>query len=353
VRVINIGSNTMVTFANAFRYTPKMQITAFRPGVGPALGGTDITIDGIGFDDPVAVSVGGFPAQPLRVSGTQLLVRTSPLAAACAGATGPIVVTNVDNGDTATSVGAFTYIGIKPIITAVVPAGGVAPGANITVSVLNPGIGQLGSANIRFTIAGRTLIPNPSVITNGTGTQDFTIAIPTTGFVFPTEACTTGGGLAGTRFGPIDTTVVFTNTTTACIDTLENGVRVNPPSPNPCLTPPRPSVTNPAGGTCATPGPASLTGVGFPTSTQTPITISNAADAQPLNITAVSISGAGADQFSIAPTSASGITAGGSQNFVLTFAPDSAGNKTATVTFTTNSTTTPTVTVCVNANAVP
>src|SRR5207253_2620440 len=67
VTVKNINSNKSVTASGGFRYTPAMQITAFAPGVGTALGGTQVTIDGTGFDDPVAVTIGGFATQPLRV----------------------------------------------------------------------------------------------------------------------------------------------------------------------------------------------------------------------------------------------------------------------------------------------
>jgi len=119
VKVININSATNVTLAQAFRYVPKMQITAVSPLSGPASGGTRVTIDGVGFNDPVAVSIGGFVAQPIKVSGTQVVAVTLPLEnASCGGAGGPIVVTNVDNGDffstTANQI-QFTYKTPKPI----------------------------------------------------------------------------------------------------------------------------------------------------------------------------------------------------------------------------------------------
>src|ERR1051325_6825843 len=75
VRVININSNKSTSLDNAFRYTPKAQITAVTPSRGSAFGGTDVTIDGTGFDDPIAVTIGGVPAQVLRVFGSQILAR--------------------------------------------------------------------------------------------------------------------------------------------------------------------------------------------------------------------------------------------------------------------------------------
>src|SRR5437899_10145343 len=52
VMVKNVNSGKTFTAPGAFRYISKMQITAFAPSVGTALGGTKVTIDGSGFDDP-------------------------------------------------------------------------------------------------------------------------------------------------------------------------------------------------------------------------------------------------------------------------------------------------------------
>src|ERR1043166_3074712 len=61
LRITNINSATQVTNANAFRYTPQMQITGFNPTSGSALGGTRIVINGNGFNDPVYVDVAWGP----------------------------------------------------------------------------------------------------------------------------------------------------------------------------------------------------------------------------------------------------------------------------------------------------
>lgn len=357
VRVINIKSATEATLANGFRYTPKMAITAVGPTIGPSLGGTDVLIDGIGFDQPVTVSIGGIPAQPIRVSGTQILAQTGRTASPCSGGSGPVIVTNVNNGDTATSTTSFTFIPVPPVIASVSPAAGLLPGGTASIVVTNPGIGPLGTANIRFTIAGQSVIPSPSVITDGVGNTTFSVAVPTTGFTFPTEACTTSpasGSRPGIRLGPTFVTVAFTNSTTGCTDTVTNALRINPPDPNLCLAPPLPSVTTPAGGACATPADASVTAaLGFPRSSQASIVVANAPESQPLNITNVAMSGTDANQFTVVPTSAIGIAGGGNQTFTLTFTPTSPGPKTATATFTTNSPTNPTLTVCVTATAAP
>lgn len=349
ITVRNIDSQTATTLDPGFHYVAAIDITSFRPLSGPATGGTDVVIDGIGFVAGADVTIAGIRATVLQVTGTRILARTAALPSACAGASGPIRVTNVVNGDFEEfDEEIFSYVPVIPLITSVTSD---VPGQDITVVVRDPGVGALGSADIRFTLNNRTLIPSPDRITTGTGVQPFTVVLPLTGFTFPTEACTTGGGLAGTRNGPLDLPLTFNNLSTGCNATTT--VTVLPPTPNPCLSTPQPSVTTPAGGSCATPAVASVTGVGFPTTTTASIVIENGAEAQPLNITSVSISGSNAAEFRISPTSASNIAAGGSANFTLTFDPTTAGVKDAVVTFQTNSTSTPTITVCVQATAAP
>ena len=355
IRVVNINSATKGTLVAAFRYTPAMQITGARPLAGSSLGGTDVTIDGIGFDSPVDVFIAGILAQTIRVSGTQILARTNPLATPCASSSGPISVTNINNGDSAISPVSFGYIGVPSIITSV---GGtpLVPGSSFTVNVQDPGVGPLGNAVIRFTINGVNVTPTPSQITAGTGVQTFTMVAPSTGFVFPVVPCVIGGGGAGTHLGQIRTVILFTNATTGCTASVD-GVPVDPPAPNPCLQGPTPSVSpGPAPGSCAAAGNASSTGTGFPTSTTTTLTISNAPNSQPLNVTGVAVSGTNAAEFSVAPPTATNIPAGGSAVFTVTFTPGAvavASPRTATVTFTTNSTTTPAVVACVTGTANP
>ena len=357
VTIRNINSQLEVLVPDAFRYVSDLDITSYRPINGPSTGGTTITIDGTGFVAPVDVLVAGVRAQVLEVTGSRIVVRTPALASPCSAQGGPIQVTNVNNGDLEifgdnADEPSFTFIAVEPFITAVAgPVGGATPGSPIAVTVRDPGVGAFGTADIRFEVAGRQLIPSPNTITQGSGNTSFTVALPTSGFTFPTVACTTPGGLAGTQLGPIDAALVFRNLTTACISGAT--IPINPPTPNACLTGPRPSVTDPLGGTCANPPTASITGAGNPTTTQDSIVITNAPESQPLTISNVTVTGANATEFSITPTSATNIAAGGNAAFTLNFAPTTAGVKTATVTFTTNSATAPTITVCVQATAAP
>ncbi len=353
VTVRNINSQTEVTLGEGFRYVAAIDITSFRPLLGPSTGGTEVVIDGIGFLAPVDVTIAGVRATVLQVTGSRLLVRTGPLPSACAGSSGDILVTNVNNGDFERfAAETFTYVPVLPMITSVPPS--VVVGTAFSVSVRDPGIGPLGAADIRFVVNGRTLIPNPDRITNGSGVQAFSMVMPLTGFTFPTETCTTPtDSLPGTRFGPTEVTLTFNNLSNGC--TASTTVVVVPdPASNPCLAPPEGSVTelNPQSGSCA--APPGTTATGLPTNAT--IEISNRAESQPLNITNIAISGTNASSFSIAPATASNIQGGASQNFTVTFNPPDASvpaMHTATATFSTNSPTIPTLTVCLESTVNP
>ena len=318
LRVININSATEIIKQSVFRYTPKMQITTVRPLVGSALGGTDVTIDGIGFDQPLQVFIGEVAAQVLRVSGTQILARTGALASPCASGGGAIEVINTNNGDTAEAPFDFQFIGVDPIITSVTSAGNFVPGSTATVVVQNPGVGPLGNAVIRFNIGGTTIVPTPNVITTGTGDVTFTVASPLTGFSFPTVTCTTASATPGTQLGPLDVTLTFNNVTTGCSDSLDNGFRVNPPLPNTCLAPPTAQVT-PAAGCAIAPDVASAGAV----TTTANITIANPPSARDLVISGVTVGTVTNGTATIAPnTPPFTIPAGSSQAFTVTIDPN-------------------------------
>jgi hypothetical protein len=99
VVVRNITSGPEARLANALRYVPGIEITSISPTEGPATGETVVRISGSGFIAPVMVTIGGVPASVLQVSGTRIVARTN--AAGC-NDDGPVTVTSIINGDTAT-----------------------------------------------------------------------------------------------------------------------------------------------------------------------------------------------------------------------------------------------------------
>jgi hypothetical protein len=357
VRVLNVNSGKSGSAASAFRYTAKMQITAISPTFGSALGGTDIRIDGIGFTSPVTVDVGpaGAPirASVLSVSGTQILVRTGPTGNPCGGITGPVVVTNIDNGDSDISKSSFSYIGVPAIITSVTPSTPPTPsspttiGSALNVVVQNPGVGLLGSATVAFTVGGLTAVGTPSTINSGTGTPTFTVVIPS-GLSFPTASCT-AGGLPGTKLGSALFPVTFTNATTGCTATKANAISIDPPGTNDCVVPPNAVVTAPAA-SCPVPNlsPASVLALGGATQTAT-ITITNTGT-QTLNLGVPSVTPTNA-VVGVSPNTAGTVAGGATVNYTVTVDPTAAGPTGATITFTTNDPSKPTITITVCGNA--
>lgn len=236
VRVLNVASNTDNVLPNGFRYGPLMAITGVSRTSGSSLGGDLVTIFGWGFDDPVAVSLAEIGANVIRVSGTEIVVRTSPTPAPCTDLTGPIAVTNIEDGSSAVAEGlSFEFIGVDPLI-ANINSATFMPGDPVTVVVANPGQGF-----VRFSLEDTTLIPSPSVSTVATGLATFTITIPAS-FQLDTVACTTPGGATGERFVATDATLVFTNVTTECVSgPLEITIQ---PSDVSCIAPPPPTITS-------------------------------------------------------------------------------------------------------------
>ena len=343
LRVLNINSATNVTLPNAFRYTPAVVITAVGPTQGTSLGGTRVQIDGSGFEDPVAVSLAGVGAQVVSVTGSRVIVVSSPLASPCTDLAGDVSVTNIENGDGDSVANTWQYVGVDPVIVGVSSAGPITPGSTVSVSVLNPGVGA-----VRIQAGSATLIPTPSVSVTGLGTAAFSIVLPTTGFTFPTVQCTPTGGAAGsgTQLGPVSVDLNFNNVTTGCTDTLPQGLTVQPPGPNLCQIPPTANVV-PAAPTCANAPPvAAAAGTSNAT-----ITISNAANARDLIISNASVvlTGTMNGTAVIGPTTAT-IPAGASQVFTVTLDPAVAGPVTGNATFTTNDPQRASIVVCVTGS---
>lgn len=220
IRVKNINSNTETTLSSGFRYTPKMVITTINPTSGLITGGTSVTIDGAGFDDPLAVSIAGVAAQVIRVSGTEVVARTlQPLVTTCANLAGTVTVTNTENGDTASSIPQFTYISPPVKVTTVTSP--VTPGGSSAVTVLNAsGIPRIVIGDQVAAITGTTV--------NSDGTTTFTVLVPSS-LALGTRSCPTVSGASALIPTPFN--VTYLSLTTGCTDTFTNGIVVNPAGP--------------------------------------------------------------------------------------------------------------------------
>lgn len=318
LRVLNVAGNRDTISPRAFRYGPGMAITAAGPTQGSAVGGTRITIDGWGFDDPVTVTVAGVAAQVISVSGSQIVAITSQTANPCAGVSGPIVVTNVEDGSQAAGP-AFTYIAQEPVITALSPAS-VGRSGVVSVTVASPGTG-----NIRFRLDDQILFSTPAVSTDAIGPTTFTFTVPSD-FEFDTEACTVGTA-EGERAIPTRVDVTFQNVTTGCEETLPDAVTITPTAEEAaCVAP---------GVAAAIPEAQAMGTVTVGTTVSREQQVCNTGGAS-FDITGVTITGANATEFGeTAPAPPITVAPTACTTFNVTFTPATAGAKAATLNVTT------------------
>ena len=334
VTVRNINSHLETQMSAGFHYKAAMQITAVGPGNGSYLGGTRITIDGIGFVPPVVVNIGDYSAQVLEAYGTKIIALTPAVQVdGCSDVTGTVVVTNVVNGDQAEGP-QFIFRVPPPLITNVSPAVatvGVTTSVQVTVANAQPGV-------VRIQLGEKTVFPS-GVTLNSDGSAVYTVPLPTN-FEFPTEECPGGGE----RFTAIDIDVSYTNANTDCTDTATEALTVNPPDTS-CTLPPAPeaNVTVPSPTSC--PG-LTINAPNNTTNTSGVITIQNTGTA-PLTIS--SAVAAPALSFTVLPATES-IPAGESRNFTVTFMPNGGGDVAGNVAFTTDDSDEGTINVCVTGN---
>jgi hypothetical protein len=233
IRVKNLNSGLFAELANAFRYGSKVIITSMGPGVGPATGGTHVTLFGQGFDEPVAVALGGVAQFVLSVTGTEIVFVTSGVVVTSCPASGiapnspsTVSVTNIETGDGASANLGFNYtipvlrlIGVNP------NSGSV--GSNTTIT------GQNFSTNVQVLFGGAT--GSVAQIVSGPTATSVTVKVPSppAGFAFATEACDgNGDGIpGGTRAIATPISITVKNLDSAgCTETLNNVYTLNPPN---------------------------------------------------------------------------------------------------------------------------
>jgi hypothetical protein len=336
VSVKNINSNQTSSLAAAFNYKAAMQITGVTV-ISNADGTARLTIDGIGFIAPLIAVVrtgqGDISLSQISVSGTRIVAIAPRVIPETCGTDleGPVVVTNIVNGDQALGP-IFGFPVLEPQIVSITPTI-VTIGVNtsVAVRVLNPIPGVT-----RFIIGGKTLFPSGSV-NNGDGSVTFTVPLPTN-LDFPTEEC----GTDGERDAPLDVNVEYVaSNDPSCNDQVVEALTVSSGDAT-CRTPPAPEAD-----VTAPPQPGCLT-INAPnntTNTSGIITIANTGNAG-LTVSAAAFP---AVSFTVLPANAT-IPAGGSQNFTVTFIPAGGGDVLGNVAFTTNDADEATINVCVVGN---
>ena len=288
IRVVNVNSRTEGVLSAGFRYHQAVSIVAIGPTEGPFTGGTRVRIDGTGFDDPVAVTIAGVGAQVISVSGTQIVAQTSGVTVTgCSDVSGPISVTNINTGASATAGDVeFTYRVPQPIIISV--SNPTVVGGTITVRVF----GAFGFHRLRL---GDTALTILSETVNPDGTTTFTAVVPTT-LELEEEAC---AGVQGVNaLQPTAFDVTYESATTGCTDTAARAATILPPATpllrfSPTTFTPFNAEINPGNPTATPPVPASVE----PSEAQI-VNVVNAGQ-EPLTVTAISQSGAGCPFFTI------------------------------------------------------
>jgi hypothetical protein len=239
------GSGFSGVGSQQFKYGSKVQITAMGPGAGSYLGGTQVIIQGSGFEGPVAVTFhytnpNVSVAQQVRsVSGNQIVIITSqaPLPTSCPTngliPSDSVTVVNTGTGDSDTANIGFNAEIPLPRINGFETdddAGAVGD----TITIRGSGFNQ----NTAVTFGSGTGGSSAHVIPGGTSTAiDVTVPQPPSGFTFKTRSCPNGGIM------DIDTpiTVTVTDSSTGCSSAFSNGFLLAPVDPS-CrnTTPPTP-----------------------------------------------------------------------------------------------------------------
>jgi PKD repeat protein len=216
IRNLNTGFSTIAR--QFFRYGTDVLITAVGPTRVPFDSPTNVTIQGQGFESPVAVSLAGFAAQVLSVSGTEIVVRSPVVQVSnCTDVSGPVSVVNINTGNGASAL-TFTFTAPHPLITGVSPTSGTQSGGT-TVTITGSGF----EAPLRVLFGGQA-----ATVLSSTATQ---IVVQTPQFTgtLPTLPCDDNhDGVQGTRDQPLSVDVQVFNLNTNCTNVFPRGFTFTP-----------------------------------------------------------------------------------------------------------------------------
>lgn len=233
VMVRNKDTGFSVVAASQYRYGVGLVIASISPDIGPATGGTDVTIFGQGFDEPVNVRLDGILQEVRHVSGTEIVFRTAGITVTSCPASGVVVangveVVNLDTGDRVTNNGvSFRYTVPRPQIFGVNPPGPGSVGSTTTIT------GQGFASNVRVLFGGAGNGSAAQITASSPNSITVRVPTPPPGFSFRTEPCDANGdGVSnGTRPAPTPISVTVENLDSAgCVVTLPNAFTLNPTS---------------------------------------------------------------------------------------------------------------------------
>lgn len=145
--------------AQSYAYNPPPAIFSVTAQVGPASGGTTVTIDGSGFLTGIRVTFDGIAATNVVLSGSTSLTAKTPAHAA---GTVTVTVRNLD-GQTSSLAGAFTYLP-GPTVTSISPVSATAAGG-VVVTISGQNFATGATVKLGGTAATSVVVQSSTIIT--------------------------------------------------------------------------------------------------------------------------------------------------------------------------------------------
>jgi hypothetical protein len=222
ILVKNTGSGFATIDGAAFKYGSKVIVTSVGPNIIAFNQQTKVTIFGQGFADPVSVTLAGFGAQVLSTSGTEIQVLSNiPQIHGCANVIGPVIVTNINNGDSGTGP-TFTFVVSAPLVNGISPNQGLhnaSTGAVISGDFFEPQVDQVQIGS-----------ESASINRSSSTSTSLVVTVPPLTGPLPTQTCNDGCpiGVSGTKFIGVAEDVTVTDGTTTCTGTLKGAFTYQP-----------------------------------------------------------------------------------------------------------------------------
>jgi hypothetical protein len=151
-----VASQAYLVLAPGFFPTPRL--TGISPTIGPASGGTSITITGTGFTGATAVNFAGTPDTGITVTGDTSITLTTPSSSA-----GTDDVTVTGPGGTSADSAAFQFTFVPaPVVTALNPNSGPVAGGN-SITITGSGLSAVSSVTFGDQATGFTVNGDASI----------------------------------------------------------------------------------------------------------------------------------------------------------------------------------------------
>lgn len=233
ILVRNQGTGFATVAPNAFQYgqpVPDLDIRGISPLEGPATGGTDVTVFGSGFVEPLQVTINGVEQQVLSVTPDQLVFRTAAINVSQCPADGIVQAAPVEvrllspDGPPVQSDQNFRFVVEIPQLLSLDPdAGGQAGNTQVTLS----GSGFVDPVQVRFSANGETFVAD---VTSVSGTSVVVRTPQVTNAAMDVAPCDDNNdGTVGEEFVPTAFSVTLENLSTGCVsNVLDNAFVFNP-----------------------------------------------------------------------------------------------------------------------------